>query len=431
MVFVRTLYFAIRAFTYIPVKRDKKIVLENAVAPPSPQQRVVSILDQQVEIDRLGNERVVVDPKIAIKNNLNRFRNKRRDSLKPSLKIRHSFSSSTLSSFANGLRSYIDKHGEFTVWVLSAFQICFLCFSAPRHVTPAFFESLIQVTASKKRLGPHASRIVRGMSDLNTHLSSLPQRHEIEVIPLGTPSKDHISKYMKLSSTHSSPALANVLNPMKPILDVLSPSIHHDRLVCAIQHPGNASCMEGGLLTSRQVFAGLWKTYVVLNSVSFVFGEVRHLMGGGKKTAESDDPSPKSRPSLQLRLQKVAVTILRNTLMVSSYVGVFSYFLCLLRRHFPGREYLLNYGVAGVLAAPTIYVDKPGRLTELNAFVVSKIIESLIISLRLWGIIKYSRFFENCLMVPTYGVLSVIMQDHQHALNGFTTPLLKWFYNLR
>lgn len=428
MVFVRTLYFSIRAFTYAPVKRDRKNGLENAVTPPSPQ-RVVSILDQQIEIDRLGNERVVVvDPKIAIKTNLNRFRNKRRDSLKASLKIRHSFSSSTLSSFANQLRSYIDKHGEFTVWVLSAFQICFLCFSAPRHVTPAFFESLIQVTASKKRLGPHASRIVRGMSELNGHLSSLPQRHEIEVIPLGTPSKDHISKYMKLSS--QSPALANVLNPMKPILDVLSPSIHHDRLVCAIQHPGNASCMEGGLLTSKQVFAGLWKTYVVLNSVSFVFGEVRHLVGGGKKAAESDESSSRSRPSLQSRLQKVAVTTLRNTLMVSSYVGVFSYFLCLLRRHFPGREYLLNYGVAGVLAAPTIYVDKPGRLTELNAFVVSKIIESLIISLRVWRIIKYSRLFENCLMFPTYGVLSVIMQDHQHALNGFTTPLLRWFYNL-
>ena len=178
-------------------------------------------------------------------------------------------------------------------------------------------------------------------------------------------------------------------------------------------------------MTTADVFEGLWKTYALLNGASFLVGEIRQLFKSRKSGEVSNDIE---RPPLKVQLFKFVISTLRNTMMVSSYVGAFSFCLCMLRNRFPGREFLLNYGIAGILAAPTIYIDKPGRLTELNAFVVSKLEES--VSLWLWKVIKYNRLVENLLMMPIYGALSVIMEDHQHALNGFTVPIFKWVYAL-
>ena len=393
------MYFVIRAFVYSPVKKS---AFKDNLKHPSR----ISVLDIKYTNDRFGNDVLQTDSaKDQLKNDSVREK-------KTALKIRKS--SFKLINFA---RYLIDKYGEYTIWSLSAFQICYSCFSAPNHVTPSFFDSLIHVTASKKRLGSEASQIVQGFSKLNRYLGSLPDRHPIEVIPTSTSSKNHIMEWTKKGDAE----LIKVLKPVSLILEKLSPEIRHNRLLCSIQHPGTSSCLRGAIFTTRDVTQQLWKTYIVLNGASFLIAEVRSLF------ASSHDSS---RPPLFERVWKTIITIIRNTFMVSSYVGVFSYFLCLLRNRYPGREYLLNYGIAGLLACPTIYIDKPGRLTELNSFVVSKVIESFIITLGLWKIIKYSRFFEMCFMVPTYGILSVIIEKYHYSLNGFTVPLLKWFYDV-
>ena len=389
------MYFAIRAYLYSPD------IERSAIKDHEYNQIGVSDPDIKDTKDSFGDD-------VLSKGSEEKLNSSALE-LKPKLKLRKSS-----SKYIDFLRSYIDKYGEYTTWSLAAFQICYSCFCAPDLVTPVFFDSLIAVTASKKRLGSQASQIVRGLSKLNGYLASLPQRHPVEVISPSSSSKKHILEWIDKGESE----LADVLKPISPVLEKLSPGIRHDRLVCCIQHPGTSVCLYGALFTVRDVAQQVWKTYSILNGVSFLISEGRRFFS-----------QKSSSPHLLVRIKKTIIVTIRNTLMVSFYVGLFSYLLCLLRSKYPGREYLLNYGIAGVLACPTIYIDKPGRLTELNAFVVSKVIESFIITLRHKKIVKYSRFIEMCLMAPTYGCLSIIMEKYQYALNGFTVPFFKWLFS--
>lgn len=97
MVFVRTLYFGVRAFVYTSstTAHPKRVKQDG---------RSVSILDQKIETDRFGNDYVAVDPSIGLKSSLDRLKNKTKVA-KP-LKIRKSNSIA-----ANKLRYLIDKYG--------------------------------------------------------------------------------------------------------------------------------------------------------------------------------------------------------------------------------------------------------------------------------------------------------------------------------
>ncbi len=90
------------------------------------------------------------------------------------------------------------------------------------------------------------------------------------------------------------------------------------------------------------------------------------------------------------RLIKKGLGSIRNALGISCFVGILSGSICLFR-HALGRESLLQYGLGGLCAAPTIFLDQPGRLVELNAYSASKVLESWVLSLQLLGWVKYNR----------------------------------------
>ena len=111
--------------------------------------------------------------------------------------------------------------------------------------------------------------------------------------------------------------------------------------------------------------------------------------------------------------------------MVSLYISSFSGYLCLLR-HLT-REFRISYGLAGVLSAPAVFVDKPGRLLELNTFCASKVLESLIIT----SGVKYTRMMEVMVMSPVYGILTVLMERYPEVLNGWMTGVFYHVFGIR
>ena len=229
-------------------------------------------------------------------------------------------------------------------------------------------------------MGAKAKEIIVAMSSMIWFLSNT-KRHSVEVIAKDQTTLAHFNSHLSTSKSKD-PLLYSILSSLNPITLKFSPTIHHDHMVCAVQHPHTSSCFQGAYDTTRDVANGLWKTYAIINSISFLIGFAKSLHSKNKNPDQH-------KVSLKSRLFKLTTTTIRNTAMVSCYVGVFSYFLCLLRTK--TRERPLNYGIAGFLACPTIFIDKPGRLTELNAYVVTKILESFIIALQSWKKITYNR----------------------------------------
>ncbi|KAJ3301409.1 hypothetical protein HDV03_000878 [Kappamyces sp. JEL0829] len=365
LVFIRTLYFAVRAWLY--ASGDADMALE-----------AKSLHDRE-----------------------------------PHLKLRASS-----STWTKWMRTFIHRHGLYATWSFVAWVICYRCFVKPDHVTKEFFNALITVTSFKKRTGKEADQIVRGMARLSQFFVSQPSRDPIELIPPTATSIGHIESVMQSGTALQKQALA----PSSKIVAVLDPDIRHSRLMCAIQHPETASCFGGGLVAAGAVFMGIWKTYLIINSVSFLFSEATMLY----KAKLSRNRRPR-KSSFANHVRKTMVATVRNSLMISAFVGLFSFWTCVIRRAV-GRETLFQYGLAGTLACPSIFIDKPGRLVELNAYSGAKVLESYLISLKLMGIVNYTRFTEQLVMVPTYGLLAWVMEYHPEALNGFAVPVFQWLY---
>ncbi len=127
-------------------------------------------------------------------------------------------------------------------------------------------------------------------------------------------------------------------------------------------------------------------------------------------------------------LKKLVVGSIRSTLFVSVYVGTFSFNLCMLRKIL-GRERLTSYAVAGAMSAPTILLDKPGRILEFTIYCYSKILESIAIQFGAAGL-KYTRLVDAIIMAPTYGALAHILEHYPYAASGFMKPVFRYIMGI-
>ena len=123
------------------------------------------------------------------------------------------------------LRKFIHKYGEYTTWSALAFYITYTCFAYPERVTKSFFSSLIKVTASRNRMGPHPNRVVRSLSRVIRELSSFDTRHEMELVPPGQSSLIHLQTWTrKCQGSRIGEALGAVSSSL-----ILPPDIPHSQ----------------------------------------------------------------------------------------------------------------------------------------------------------------------------------------------------------
>jgi hypothetical protein len=271
----------------------------------------------------------------------------------------------------------LHQYGSTLVWILSAYRICYTNFVNPDYFTKSYFGFLIYMLDGKNRFGVNADGILRNFSRINHLLVCYPHRHPIEFIPPDTATYHHIVQWKnELKGTE----IGTCLETTEQITKLLPPGIHHDRFGCANLHPQYSSCSVASLQTIKDVFRMTYKTHVFLNLISFVISIVKKARKRNHITF---------RELVQL-VFKAALQSFRSCFMMAVYFGVYTLSVCYLRLLF-GRERLIIYGLAGVLATPTILIDRPGRLLELNFFTVSKCLESFVLQLKRNQIVDYNR----------------------------------------
>lgn len=282
----------------------------------------------------------------------------------------------------------IDKYGEFLVWIYSSFNTNILISLYPELMPRSYRNGLMAAAGHTVRLGPKYVEILAGMRVLVKGLvgnqdPSLKQ-------PLAEPTKTFLKK--------------NLDNPLasglKDLVKILPDNAQHALLVCGAWHPHQDSCLTASLISvALLVFKINIKSYLMLNFLSLV-------------------SRLHKKKSLELAaFRKWILDSLRSCAMVSVYMGTISLATCVFRRGLQ-REYLLSYALAGVCGTPAIFVDKPGRLRELNTYCMSNLMSSWIISGYKAGILNYNRGFETAVITPAFGVLAWLVAERPDTIVG-------------
>ncbi|KAJ3276897.1 hypothetical protein HDV01_002952 [Terramyces sp. JEL0728] len=304
VIFIRTLYFMIRAFVY-----DK--------------------------------------PKEEIKHE---------DEHKPALQLRKSEDKLT-----SRLRRYIDENGDYTIWMVGAFHICYCAFVYPEFLTKPYLSSLVYITGGYSRYGDNAIYLIEKLSKLIRFSSKNPL-----AIPLNhkQTSKAYVNDLM---SVFKEKGFDEHLEALGGIAASCT-NAKHERLFCAMQHPTQQSCILAGFERGVDVYKKLIKTYLILNTTTFLF----KLFNSIKKKKEHN--------KTHMFIHSMA-TAMRSCLFIAAYIGLFSHSICLLRRVY-GKE------------SPLMTV-------------------------------------ELLVMMPTFGLLTHLLEVYPYSANGFIVPLLRWFYDIK
>ena len=121
-------------------------------------------------------------------------------------------------------------------------------------------------------------------------------------------------------------------------------------------------------------------------------------------------------------------------MMLACYIGIISQTTCAFRKWI-GRDTRLSYivfndsyGLAGLVAGPAIYVDKVGRLTELNGYVFTKFLQTIFIYAQRKGYAKSIPYGDMFYFVPTMAILATCLQHYPHSVHGIAEPILKWIF---
>jgi hypothetical protein len=281
------------------------------------------------------------------------------------------------SSVSQTVRVLLDKYAASCIWVATAFRICYTNFVNPDYFTRSYFDFLIYMLNGKVRFGEKANESMRALSKVWHILAQEKEPLSLESIPSTSTSADHIEKWINKSTDMN---LRSSLETASNITKAMPPMIHHDHFGCSMLHPQYSSCSTAMAFTILDVFRMTYRTHIVLNLFSF--------FNGLYKTYKKYKGIP--RNELLSLIRKAIINSFRSCLMMACYFGVYTYSVCKLQSMF-GRIRLISFGIAGALATPTILIDKPGRLLELNTFTVSKCLESYILQLKRTNVLHYNR----------------------------------------
>ncbi|KAJ3316110.1 hypothetical protein HDV04_000320 [Boothiomyces sp. JEL0838] len=295
----------------------------------------------------------------------------------------------------NKITRFIDNYGEFMVWIYISMHINYALFLYPHYMPHSFVKSIYYTSGHLIKLGKEYGKVMQGMTSLAL---SHCDNEKLDIFRVNGNTLDFMKKNKEIIPAYDA------------LVSAVPPRIHHDYLLCAYFHPHYSSCFVASLSQGYLVFKTIAKTYFILN-----------LPGVAIKISKQ---FKKKQSDYWNTLKKFVFSSIRSTLMVSTYIGSIELFICLLRRFFQ-KEHRLSYAFAAAFATPAIWLDKPGRLLELNTYCTSVCVKSYVKILRDMG--YWNQWIESIIMMPVYAILVDCIRKEYPAV-GLMKPVFKWFF---
>ncbi|KAL5034901.1 hypothetical protein BDV3_004404 [Batrachochytrium dendrobatidis] len=380
---VRIVYFAVRAwiFQFRPASTRK---------------------DQKHSVDGNDNGQCDVDSK----------------SLKPHL----------WSESVSNLARLLDQYGVYMVWLFNAYWICSWSFLSSHLLPPSYFRSVLYLSSCRDRLGPDYENIVIGTGELTRFLSTQPSDSPIAQIPLWSTSKAHIEHLFETvqpTDRHAS-ALMKLHGLRKEFSEGgLGTSGNHSTLSCAVIHPGETICETAALRVFVLGLPKLLKIYSVINTAIFSWSLAQYFHK--RVTTGCNHPRDSAYLVVFHSLKRMLISSARSVSAFSIYLLIYSYSICRLRK-ICGKDYMVLYGLAGLIASPSMLIEKQTRLPELNTYLTMQVIAGFISMAIEAGWFKYKKYAEMAVIVPAMATLGIILEHYPHAPQGIYGPLLHKYF---
>ncbi|KAI8914163.1 hypothetical protein EDD86DRAFT_198611 [Gorgonomyces haynaldii] len=295
--------------------------------------------------------------------------------------------------------SFVDAQGVKGMWLLVAYLVCYTCFNIPEHVPRSYYKSLLYVTGIINVYQKDTDRVMKAHSELVNYSTS----NQIDLsIPESTTSRDYLLKMFQDSR------IGDIVKRMVR-LDLIPSGARHSQLACCWQHPLDASCESGALRYAFGVVRQVLPLYIAINSVSTIVSLYN------KKAKK------------RKILRDYVHSTLRTGLMMGSFVGLFSYIVCRFRRFF-GRDLGFIYGLGGLLAVPTLFIEKQSRLIDLLGYCSTKVLETGYGYGKLHHLVPDIKYGELLFLLPSIAIVAECVENHPETVHGMMKPLLFWLF---
>lgn len=162
------------------------------------------------------------------------------------------------------IRKIIDMNGGHIIWIIFAYIIVFTTFNYPNYVSKSYFKGLVYISGCYKKYGKMAESMVYNSGMLLQNLHAKRHLQALERIPESKTSIDYLTQ---TKDSIKDPLIKADFLKIMVFTDFIPPSIHHDYLQCVFSHPHHSSCLKGALFTAKKVLLSGGKTYLILNSV--------------------------------------------------------------------------------------------------------------------------------------------------------------------
>ncbi|CDS09533.1 hypothetical protein LRAMOSA10893 [Lichtheimia ramosa] len=212
-------------------------------------------------------------------------------------------------------------------------------------------------------------------------------------MPSNTTSREFIA-------THVSPSIASVIPP----------GIRHHYIMCALQHPLEASCTHDKINLFRGEFARAFKLYFPLNVIM---------------TAVFRSGQIVTQPSVVLR--KFLRSCLQSTIFLAMYVTMGLASPCAMRPIL-GKERPWMYLVPGAVGGAMTFIEAPARQLELGMYCLPRALESG------WNILVKSGYARNLpfgdvgLFMLAMGTLMTMYQNDKDTISPHYLSVMTRFF---
>ncbi|KAI8866879.1 hypothetical protein GQ42DRAFT_165198 [Ramicandelaber brevisporus] len=196
---------------------------------------------------------------------------------------------------------------------------------------------------------------------------------------------------------------------LQPLAKHIKPDIHHNYLVCAIEHPHDTHCFRAHTLRWLRTMPAMMKLYGTLNLVFMLFG-LRRALRNPARTAV-----------------RLGLSTMRSTLFYATiYLFTFSV-PCAMRRAL-GYDTIWAYFLNGIAGGSSIFIEPASRRVELAMYTALRAVETV------WDLGKRWRWWnpiahaEVAYFSAAMGVLMALYQNEPAAIReGYRNLMVRSF----
>ncbi|KAJ3320111.1 hypothetical protein HDV06_005676 [Boothiomyces sp. JEL0866] len=209
LVFVRTLYFLIRAVVYVEPNAHVRDIEH------LPSKEVEPVLhDHQTKVRTFGNK------------------------------------------YIQYLVNSVHYTGHWWIWIANSVHACTLQYPYPELMEKGYYNTILKLMAVSNRYGPKYEPVVEQVSKATKYFID---NGVDQCIPIETTSLEYLLKLK------SNPELDKAVDIFKGLVDPLA---HHSRVCCVLHHPQHDNCYKSAFLIAWNISKSMAKTYFLYNLVS-------------------------------------------------------------------------------------------------------------------------------------------------------------------